>query len=55
MFCPDCGAEIKIKLERSSKYLPPSAEIVCPECGKAIFVEDRSSIDQEGTVEVVFH
>jgi endogenous inhibitor of DNA gyrase (YacG/DUF329 family) len=53
--CPECGSKVEIEI----KHVPIEDIYVgkgtCPKCKTPIYYEDRRSIDQEGTVEVIFH
>jgi len=55
-FCPFCGSKLpRIIWSKSLNYLPPTSEVTCKRCKRLVLVEDRALIDQEGTVEVIFH
>jgi len=55
IFCPTCGKKVKIKTKENRYTGFYEGEGICPNCKTPIFYEDRRSVDQEGTVEVVFH
>jgi hypothetical protein len=55
-YCPNCGNALSdVELDVPHRYLPPEGGLKCKKCEWDVIIVDRSSMDQEGYIEVVYH
>jgi transcription elongation factor Elf1 len=54
IYCPNCGAEVKIETWMDYSGVEYGTGF-CENCETEIVYENRSTIDQEGRIEIVFH
>jgi len=55
-FCPSCGAKLPaFKWEKEWRYLPWEGETICKKCKSVVVLAERSTIDQDNVIQIVFH